>query len=79
MPVSNLSTLTDNVGFSGNATVFTMSQSKNDDNLVHDLERRIDTLEDMDEEEFGSFTRLDYVILIIFGALIPALALVLAR
>ena len=56
-----------------------MPHLENDDNLVQDLERRIDTLEDMDEEDFGSFTRLDYVILIVIGVLAPALALVLAR
>ena len=56
-----------------------MSQSKNDEKLVQDLESRIETLEDLDEEEFGSFTRLDYAILIVIGVLIPALALVLAR
>ena len=46
--------------------------------LVQDLERRIDTLQDLDEAEFGTFTRTDYVILVVFALVLPVLALVLA-
>jgi hypothetical protein len=53
----------------------------NEDNqeLVKDLEQRIDTLENSDEAEFGSFSRTDYVILIIVGVILPIVALVAAR
>ncbi len=56
-----------------------MSQPENDSNLVEDLERRIEILESTDEEEFGSFTRIDYIVLIIGALLLPTLALILAR
>jgi len=46
--------------------------------LVQDLEQRIDTLQDLDDAEFGAFTRTDYVILVVFALLLPTLALVLA-
>lgn len=55
-----------------------MSQKEEDKLLVEDLERRIDRLENMDDAEFGSFTRLDYLILIIGAVVLPALALILA-
>ncbi len=45
---------------------------------MQDLERRIDTLQDLDDAEFGAFTRADYVILVIISLLLPVLALVLA-
>ena len=56
-----------------------MSQDENNNNLVEDLERRIEILENLDEKEFGSFTRMDYVILVIGAVLAPILALILAR
>ena len=56
-----------------------MSQAENDEKLVQDLERRIEVLEKMDDEDFGSFKRFDYVILVIGAVLIPILALYLAR
>jgi len=56
-----------------------MSQADNDEDLVKDLERRIEILDNLEEAEFGSFTRIDYVILIIGALLVPVLALILAR
>ena len=55
-----------------------MSTGNKDQEVVRDLESRIDTLEKQDEKDFGSFTRADYVILIIGAVILPAIALVLA-
>ena len=55
-----------------------MTKEKENQELVQDLERRIDTLQDLDDAEFGAFTRTDYVILVVFALLLPVLALVLA-
>ena len=55
-----------------------MSQKEDDNPLVEDLERRIEILENMDDAEFGSFTRLDYLILVIGAVALPVLALILA-
>jgi hypothetical protein len=55
-----------------------MSTEDKDQGLVQDLERRIDTLESQDEAEFGSFSRADYIILLVIGVLLPVIALVLA-
>ncbi len=71
--------MTDNVDITGATVNSIMSQADNDDELVKDLERRIEILENLDEKEFGSFTRIDYIILTIGAALVPILALVLAR
>lgn len=45
---------------------------------MQDLERRIETLQNLDDKEFGEFTRTDYVILVVFALLLPVIALVLA-
>ena len=55
-----------------------MSTEDKDQELVQDLESRIDALESQDEAEFGSFSRADYIILIIGGVILPAIALVMA-
>jgi hypothetical protein len=55
-----------------------MSQTGNDDDLLEDIESRIEILENMDDAEFGSFTGVDYLILAIGAVLLPALALILA-
>ena len=68
----------DNVVIEVFAAVNTMSQKEDDNPLVEDLERRIEILENMDDAEFGSFTRLDYVILVIGAVALPVLALILA-
>lgn len=56
-----------------------MSRKEPDKKLVEDLERRIEVLENLEEREFGSFTRLDYLILIVGAVLLPILAMILAR
>jgi hypothetical protein len=47
--------------------------------LALDLEQRIDTMQNMGDEELGTFTRLDWIILVIFAIVIPVIAMVLAR
>jgi len=53
--------------------------NEDEQNLVQDLEHRIDTLKNMDESEFGPLSRIDYAVLIIGSVVLPVLALVLAR
>ena len=48
-------------------------------NLVKDLEQRIDEMQNMDDEELGTFGRLDWTILILISIVIPAFVLVVAR
>jgi hypothetical protein len=55
-----------------------MSQTENDDDLLEDIESRIEILENTDDAEFGSFTSIDYLVLITAALLLPALALILA-
>jgi hypothetical protein len=55
-----------------------LKSDKENQELVEDLERRIDTLQELDEAEFGTFTRSDYIILIIFSLVLPVIALVMA-
>jgi hypothetical protein len=43
--------------------------------LVEELERRIDELESLDDDAFGGFTRLDWVICTIGALALPYLAL----
>ena len=47
--------------------------------LVMDLEQRIDKLQNMGDAELGTFTRLDWLILIVFAIVIPVIAMVAAR
>ena len=47
--------------------------------LVMDLEQRIDEMQDMGDEELGTFNRLDWAILIAISIVLPAIVLVLAR
>lgn len=47
--------------------------------LVLDLEQRIDMIQGMGDEELGSFSRLDWIILTVFAVIIPIIALVAAR
>ena len=71
-----LSILFSHIQIKHNAAPLTSDEENQE--LVEDLERRIDTLQNLDDAEFGSFTRADYVILVVFALLLPALALVLA-
>ena len=70
--------MTDNVAISTTAATTTMSTDDKNQELVQDLESRIDALENQEEAEFGSFSRTDYVVLIIGAVILPAIALVLA-
>jgi hypothetical protein len=55
-----------------------MSTEGNDQELVQDLEQRIDALESQEDAEFGSFSRADYIILTVAGVILPVIALVWA-
>ena len=56
-----------------------MSRQEDDNRIRQDLERRIEILENMEDEDFGSFTRMDYILLIVGAVLVPILAMILAR
>ena len=56
-----------------------MHRQENNADLVADLEKRIDTLQAMDDGELGSFSRLDWAILVLLSIVIPVIAVVLAR
>ena len=43
--------------------------------LVPDLERRIDAMQNMGDPELGTFTSLDWIILILISIVLPAIAL----
>lgn len=47
--------------------------------LVSDLERRIDAMQDMGDAELGTFNRFDWILLILISIVIPVIALVAAR
>ena len=47
--------------------------------LVLDLEKRIDMMQNMGDAELGGFKRLDWIILVLFSIVIPIIALVAAR
>jgi len=56
-----------------------MPHENNDAKLTEDLQRRIDELQDLDDSAFGSFTRLDWVVLIFAAVVLPTLAMIAAR
>ena len=47
--------------------------------LVLDLEQRIDKMQNMGDEELGTFNRLDWIILVIFAIVLPVIAIELFR
>ena len=47
--------------------------------LVLDLEQRIDKMQDMGDEELGTFNRLDWIVLIVFAIVLPVIAIELFR
>jgi len=47
--------------------------------LALDLEQRIDKMQNMGDEELGTFNRLDWIILIIFAIVLPVIAIELFR
>lgn len=55
-----------------------MSTDDKNQELVQDLESRIDALENQEEADFGSFSRVDYIILTVAAVILPTIALVLA-
>jgi len=47
--------------------------------LVLDLEQRIDKIQNLGDEELGTFNRFDWLILVVFAIVIPVIALVAVR
>lgn len=47
--------------------------------LVLDLEQRIDIMQDLGDDELGTFTSLDWIVLIVFAIVVPFIAIELAR
>lgn len=47
--------------------------------LVADLEKRIDTMQNMGDDQLGTFNALDWVILVVFAIVIPFIAMELVR
>lgn len=47
--------------------------------LLLDLEKRIDMMQNMGDEELGTFTRMDWIVLTVFAIIIPIIAMELAR
>jgi hypothetical protein len=56
-----------------------MPPSKNDKDLIADLEHRIDTMQNMGDADLGTFSRLDWLILTLICIVIPVIAAVAAR
>ena len=71
--------MSDTIGLCTRPAVDPMTSREEQEQLVEDLENRIETLDKMQDEDFGTFTRLDYVILTVGAVLLPILAMVLAR
>jgi len=47
--------------------------------LALDLEERIDKIQNLGDDELGTFNRFDWLILVVFAIVIPIIALVAAR
>ena len=56
-----------------------MKEQKNSAELISDLEKRIDTMQNMSDAELGSFSRYDWLALIAISIVIPVIVAVLAR
>jgi|GEM_PF-2087039 len=56
-----------------------MSESNNDPELKSDLEQRIETIENLDDTELGSFKARDWWLLILLSLIIPAIIAEIAR
>ena len=56
-----------------------MMKQEDEPDLLSDLEKRIDIVQNLGDDELGSFNRLDWVILIVFAIIIPVIAMELAR
>ena len=53
----------------------TSAEQTNREQLVADLERRLEALEALDDSDIGSFTRLDWFFCITGSIVIPVIAL----
>ena len=71
--------MSDNIAVPVPTTVEAMTANAEQEHLVEDLEQRIETLDNMEDDDFGNFTRLDYVILAVGAVVLPILAMILAR
>lgn len=47
--------------------------------LEDDLQQRIDAIQAMGDDQLGTFSRLDWIILIVFALALPVIAMELAR
>ena len=56
-----------------------MSDQENSAEVIADLERRIDTMQNMSDVELGTFHRFDWIALIVFSIVIPVIVVVCAR
>ena len=56
-----------------------MLEQEDVSDLVQDLENRIDEMQHMGDEELGTFTRLDWIILVVFAIVLPVIAIELFR
>jgi hypothetical protein len=56
-----------------------MLEHEDVDDLALDLEQRIDKIQGMGDEELGTFTRWDWIILTVFAIVIPVIAVELVR
>ena len=59
--------------------LMTMLEQEHVKDLALDLEQRIDKIQNLGDEELGTFNRLDWVILIIVAIVLPAMAMIAAR
>lgn len=56
-----------------------MPEVDNNNKLVSDLEQRIDAMQHMGDDELGSFTQTDWLILVLVCLVLPLVAVVLGR
>lgn len=56
-----------------------MLANEKDKDLVSNLEQRIDEMQSTGDAELGTFSRLDWLILILISIVIPVIVVVAAR
>lgn len=54
-------------------------QERQEEALREELERRIRVLESLDDSKLGSFTRLDWLVLVLLGVVVPVILALAAR
>jgi hypothetical protein len=54
-------------------------QERTEASLCEELERRIRIIESTDESSFGEFTRLDWIVLLLIGVVLPVVMALAAR